>query len=119
MAPTGKCDCGETTTEDHVDGNQDGICDKCKTCLHTKDEKGNCTLGKDCKHIKDGLDCCKYEEEPEAKYTYHLYYDFNYTGTGSTKWDIKYGPTAETSLHVQGRQPDADLPWGLHTSWLG
>lgn len=94
---TGKCDCGETTTEDHVDGNQDGICDKCKTCLHTKDEKGNCTLGKDCKHIKDGLDCCKYEEEPEAKYTYHLYYDFNYTGTGSTKWDIKYGPTAETS----------------------
>lgn len=62
---TGKCDCGETTTEDHVDGNQDGICDKCKTCLHTKDEKGNCTLGKDCKHIKDGLDCCKYEEEPE------------------------------------------------------
>ena len=94
---TGKCDCGETTTENHVDDNQDGICDKCKTCLHTKDEKGNCTLGKDCKHIKDGLGCCKYEEEPEAKYTYHLYYDFNYTGTGSTKWDIVYGPTAETS----------------------
>ena len=35
-------------------------------------------------------------DEPE-KYTYHLYYDFNYVGTGSTKWNIEYGPTADTS----------------------
>ena len=28
---------------------------------------------------------------------YHLYYDFNYVGTGSTKWNIEYGPTADTS----------------------
>ena len=35
-------------------------------------------------------------DEPE-KYTYHLYYDFNYVGTGSTKWNIQYGPTAATS----------------------
>ena len=34
--------------------------------------------------------------EPE-KYTYHLYYDFNYVGDGSTKWNIEYGPTADTS----------------------
>lgn len=35
-------------------------------------------------------------DEPE-KYTYHLYYDFNYVGDGSTKWNIEYGPTADTS----------------------
>ena len=35
-------------------------------------------------------------DEPE-KYTYHLYYDFNYVGTGSTKRNIEYGPTADTS----------------------
>ena len=35
-------------------------------------------------------------DEPE-KYTYHLYYDFNYVGTGITKWNIEYGPTADTS----------------------
>lgn len=35
-------------------------------------------------------------DEPE-KYTYHLYYDFNYVGTGSPKWNIEYGPTADTS----------------------
>ena len=35
-------------------------------------------------------------DEPE-KYTYHLYYDFNYVRTGSTKWNIEYGPTADTS----------------------
>ena len=35
-------------------------------------------------------------DEPE-KYTYHLYYDFNNVGTGSTKWNIEYGPTADTS----------------------
>ena len=35
-------------------------------------------------------------DEPE-KYTYHLYYDFNYVGTGSTKCNIEYGPTADTS----------------------
>ena len=35
-------------------------------------------------------------DEPE-KYTYHLYYDFNYVGTGSTKGNIEYGPTADTS----------------------
>ena len=35
-------------------------------------------------------------DEPE-KYTYHLYYDFKYVGTGSTKWNIEYGPTADTS----------------------
>ena len=35
-------------------------------------------------------------DEPE-KYTYHLYYDFNYVGTGSIKWNIEYGPTADTS----------------------
>ena len=35
-------------------------------------------------------------DEPE-KYTYHLYYDFNHVGTGSTKWNIEYGPTADTS----------------------
>ena len=34
--------------------------------------------------------------EPE-EYTYHLYYDFNYVGDGSTKWNIEYGPTADTS----------------------
>ena len=35
-------------------------------------------------------------DEPE-KYTYHLYYDFNYVGDGSSKWNIEYGPTADTS----------------------
>lgn len=35
-------------------------------------------------------------DEPE-KYTYHLYYDFNYVGDGITKWNIEYGPTADTS----------------------
>ena len=35
-------------------------------------------------------------DEPE-KYTHHLYYDFNYVGDGSTKWNIEYGPTADTS----------------------
>ena len=35
-------------------------------------------------------------DEPE-QYTYHLYYDFNYVGTGSTKWNIEYRPTADTS----------------------
>ena len=35
-------------------------------------------------------------DEPE-KYTYHLYYDFNYVGDGSSKRNIEYGPTADTS----------------------
>ena len=38
-----------------------------------------------------------YEPDEPEKYTYHLYYDFNYVGTGSTKWNIEYGPTADTS----------------------
>lgn len=35
-------------------------------------------------------------QQPQM-YTYHLYYDFNYVGDGSTKWNIEYGPTADTS----------------------
>ena len=38
-----------------------------------------------------------YEPDEPEKYTYHLYYDFNYVGDGSTKWNIEYGPTADTS----------------------
>lgn len=51
-------------------------------------------------------------DEPE-KYTYHLYYDFNYVGDGSTKWNIEYGPTADTSYTytVDSQTLTLQLPW--------
>ncbi len=56
-------DCDATTSEDHVDADSNGICDKCNKCLHDHDDEGYCTVA-GCDHTEKGYTCCPKKEGP-------------------------------------------------------
>ena len=59
-------DCDATTSEDHVDADSNGICDKCNKCLHDHDDEGYCTVA-GCDHTEKGYNCCPKKEDPKPE----------------------------------------------------